>query len=168
MTNKTGWLLSVCLVFVLGCGGDDSNRPKTYPVTGTVKLNGNPVDGAMITFNLTEGKGNAIGSTDAKGNYALTTFKPGDGAVPGQYKISVSKFEAEKAPANATTLPPGQIASGEIDLSTYAPPSASSGGAKAAAGPKNLLPAKFANADTSGLRAVVDDKTKNVFDFDLK
>jgi hypothetical protein len=163
------WSLFLLLPLNLGCsGGGDPNRPKTYPVSGTVKLNGVPVDGATVTFQLTEGKESAIGSTDAKGNYSLSSFSPNDGAVAGQYKVSISKFEAEKPSAKVTALPPGQIASGELDAS-YAPPSVSPAGGKGgAAGPKNLLPVKYANPDSSALRALVSDKGGNTFDFDLK
>jgi len=136
-----------------------------YPVSGTVKFNGTAVEGATVTFQLTEGKENAIGSTDKSGKYSLSMFSPNDGAIPGQYKVSISKFEAPVAPK--TTTAPGQIASGEL-AADYAPPSsagATSGGVKS---PKNLLPAKYANGDSSALRAMVDAKKSNTFDFDLK
>ncbi|HJZ53606.1 MAG TPA: hypothetical protein VKE74_01525, partial [Gemmataceae bacterium] len=31
----------------------------------------------------------AFGSTDASGVFELTTFKPGDGALPGKYKVVI-------------------------------------------------------------------------------
>lgn len=161
-------LMLVVFSLSLGCSGSgDSNHPKTYPVSGTVKLNGTAVEGATVTFQLTEGKENAIGLTDKTGKYTLSTFRPNDGAVSGQYKVSISKLDAESTP-KGSSLPPGQIASG--DLSTdYAAPSANAGGAKGgASGPKNSLPAKYANADSSTLRAMVETKGVNNFDFDLK
>ena len=126
---KAAWMLLVALTLSVGCSGEDSNRPKTYPVSGTVKLNGNAVEGATVTFQLTEGKENAIGSTDKSGKYTLSTFKPNDGAVTGQYKVSITKYDVE-APKVSGSLPPaGQIASGDLPAD-YAPPSAGGGGGK--------------------------------------
>jgi len=164
--NKASWLLLMALTLSLGCSSEDSNHPKTYPVSGTVKLNGTAVDGATVTFQLTEGKENAIGSTDKSGKYTLSTFRPNDGAVAGQYKVSIAKYDVE--PIKSSSLPPGQIASGDLPVD-YAAPSVNSGGGKgSASGPKNSLPAKYANADSSTLRALVETKGSNNFDFDLK
>jgi len=58
MANKSVWVLLTLLTLNLGCSGSgDSNRPKMYPVSGTVKFNGTAVEGATVTFQLTEGKG---------------------------------------------------------------------------------------------------------------
>ena len=165
--GRATWLLLVALTLSIGCSSEGSNRPKTYPVSGTVKLNGTAVEGATVTFQLTEGKENAIGFTDKSGKYSLSTFSPNDGAIAGQYKVSISKFEVDVAPKGAPSLPPGQMASGELP-SDYAAPIPNNGGTRGATGPKNHLPAKFANADSSTLRALVETRGENKFDFDLK
>ncbi len=77
-----------------GCGGN--KNPATYPVKGTVKFNGQPLPDVIVTFFPTEGRP-ASGMTDAQGNYTLTTFDPGDGALPGSHKVTV----AEPAPKMA-------------------------------------------------------------------
>jgi hypothetical protein len=157
-----GPVLLCVLSLTWGCGGGGaSDRPKTYPVSGTVKLNGAPVKDAVVTFQLDGGKESAVGSTDADGKYALSTFGSKDGAVAGQYKITITKFDAPPAP---TTPPPGQIAPPGLSDS-YAPPA---GGGKAGGAPKNLLPPKYANAESSALRATVNESGPNTFDFDLK
>jgi hypothetical protein len=117
-----------------------------------------------------EGTGSSVGLTDASGKYELSTFTSSDGAVPGQYKVSIVKVDpASAAKAAASTPPPGQLASGDIDNTTYAPPAAGSvGSGGAPAGPKNLIPAKYATADTSGLRATVSESGPNENNFDLK
>ena len=158
------WLLVAALMLNAGCG-DSSNFPKTYPVTGTVKLNGAAVEGATVTFQLMDGKENAIGSTDKSGKFTLSMFRPNDGAVAGQYKVSISKYDVE--PVKSSALVPGQIASGDLPAD-YGPPTSGVGGTKGATGPKNGLPAKYANGDSSALRATVDTKAKNHFDYDLK
>ena len=87
--------------------------------------------------------------------------------MAGQYKVSITKFDVEPI-TTSSSLPPGQIASGELP-EDYAPPSVNVGGGKGGiTGPKNSLPAKYANADSSALRAMVETKGGNKFDFDLK
>lgn len=164
--SQASWLLLVVLTLSVGCSGEDSNHPKTYPVSGTVKMNGTAVEGATVTFQLTDGKGNAIGSSDKNGKYTLSTFRPNDGAVAGQYKVSITKYDVE--PIKSSSLPPGQIASGDLPAD-YAAPSVLAGGGKGGdTGPKNSLPAKYANAVSSTLGALVETKGSNKFDFDLK
>ncbi len=99
-------LLMMALVCLAGCSGS-GGFPKTYPVTGTVKLNGKPIDGAMVTFQMENGKENAIGTTDKNGEFSLSMFRPGDGAVPGKYKVSIKKEDAAPPPTNVA--PPGQL-----------------------------------------------------------
>ena len=73
----------LALVFVIGpafggCSG--TRRPPTYPVTGTVIMQGKPVAGAAITF-VPTGEGEAASAiTDSAGKYALSTWAAGDGA----------------------------------------------------------------------------------------
>lgn len=152
----------VALVALVGCGGS-SGFPKTYPVTGTVKLNGKPIDGAMVTFQLDGGKENAIGTTDKNGEFSLSMFRPGDGAIPGKYKVAIKKEDAAPPPSN---IPPaGTIGSAELSAD-YAPPAASPG--PSAGKKKSEVPEKYTNDQTSGLIATVSDSQPNKFDFDLK
>ncbi|MGN6134450.1 MAG: carboxypeptidase-like regulatory domain-containing protein [Aureliella sp.] len=158
-------LLAVC-VLALGCSaGQDPNRPPTYPVRGTVTLNGKPVEGAVVTFQPMEGKGSAVGSTDANGVYTLSTFNPSDGALAGQYKVSIAKYEGGVSPTSSSTNAPGQLGPPGLP-DDYAPP-ALTGNVSRPTGPKNLLPAKYANPDSSALRATVDTG-KNEINFDMK
>ncbi len=86
-------LLLVVLASV-GCGPD---APKTIPVTGTVTLDGKPLEGASVTFMSTEGSRVASGTTDASGSFTLKTVIGSlmvDGAVPGTHKIGVAKTES--------------------------------------------------------------------------
>ena len=80
--------LTVLLLATAGCG----NRTPV-PVTGTVTLDGEPVEGATVTFHALgddkEGRP-ATGQTDKTGTFRLTTGNE-DGARPGEYKVVVIK-----------------------------------------------------------------------------
>jgi hypothetical protein len=80
---------AVCVVSG-GCSG--SNRPATAPVRGTVTFRGKPVVGATLSFLCQGAPRHAIGTTDAAGNYRLTTFEPNDGAVIGTHVVTIEKF----------------------------------------------------------------------------
>jgi hypothetical protein len=76
---------------MVGCG-----RGVSYvPVTGTVKYSDGSVpkgDIATITFQPAaagpETKG-ASGTINKDGTYSIHTVTPGDGALPGEYKVTV-------------------------------------------------------------------------------
>lgn len=157
------WVVMLVSVVLSGCGG--SRFPKTYKVSGTVTQGGKPVDGALVTFLSTEGGKSAIGSTNANGEFKLSTFGPSDGALPGSYKVTITKSSAPP-PAASPALQPGVIASGDIG-EDYAPPAGNVGTQGGGGAPKNSLPAKYASDSTSGLIATVMEHHTNKFDFDL-
>lgn len=150
-----------CLV-ATGCGTQQASRPKTYPVEGTVKYNGQPVEGASVTFVPKEGSTAdpkpqaATAITDSSGYYSLGTFASGDGAVPGDYLVKVTKFrqpQQQQQPQNADT--PDSLQA----FLRYQQ-------GQQAAGPKNELPARYENEKTSGLFFTVQPGP-NRFDINL-
>jgi hypothetical protein len=89
------WVFSYLLVAGLmplcGCG---KGQLAAYPVTGTVLVDGRPAEGAIVTFVPVEGsealmKERPYGEVDAQGKFQLMTFVRGDGAPPGDYKVTV-------------------------------------------------------------------------------
>ena len=165
MKTRSSLLL---LALLVGCADSESSRPKTYRVSGTVTVNGQPVEGATVNFLLVSGQGSAIGVTDSNGQYSLTTFSADDGAVPGEYKVAIFKYEGAAAP-KANTPPQGQLASGELDAATYAQPNENAAvAAPTAVRARNEISEKYANADSSGLQATIDESDDNVKNFDLK
>jgi hypothetical protein len=95
-------LVLACLnIFLLGCGADDGG-PKTYPTQGKVLVNGQPAEGAKVTFysSSPEVDGKKVpppsGTADASGVFHLETYKPEDGAPAGDYKVTVVWLEAPK------------------------------------------------------------------------
>lgn len=77
-----------------GCGPDLSHLPKTVQAEGIVTLDGTPVDGAQVVFISTDGQ-SASAASDTSGKFALRSFDEKAGAVPGTYKVQVSKTIAE-------------------------------------------------------------------------
>ncbi|MEZ6057025.1 MAG: carboxypeptidase-like regulatory domain-containing protein [Planctomycetaceae bacterium] len=99
---KTPFLGLVLSILVVGCGGGppDEKLPAVFPVEGTVTLDGTAVAGATVTFIHPETEKNAIGRTNEKGEFKLTTFKPDDGALAGRHNIVVTQYDEPVADAN--------------------------------------------------------------------
>jgi len=94
------------LALCLGCG---SSGPRCVSVSGTVTLDGGKVPGpGFIYFTMTEsGEAGIVrpGTTefDANGYYSnVTTFKSGDGLMPGKYQLRVDCY---KTPPNMEGKP---------------------------------------------------------------
>lgn len=126
------------------------------PASGTVTFNGKPLEGAEVVFRSEAVPRNASGKTDAQGKFVLTTYEGNDGAILGEYKVTVAKTQVNEAMTG-----------------NAADPSAGYGAAMAAAAAgkvetKNELPVKYATAETSGLTATVTAEGPNAFMFDLK
>ncbi len=154
--NKT-LLLTVCFAFLIGCGGrDNTNRPPVFKVKGKVTYKGQPVVGADVTFTSETANRSAFGRTDDSGVYQLTTFSGNDGAIEGKQSVMITK--------SVVSAPPVPEASTES--ADYIPPGY--GPAPPAAKPKDEIPAKYGNKETSGLIAVVNPDPNNVIDFELK
>jgi hypothetical protein len=135
--------LAACLA--LGCG---TKGPVMVPVSGTVTLDGQALEGASVNFVPVAGGRQATGQTDKSGKFALTSIKPSDGAPVGKYKVGVSKLAqtadrmADPSKSAGGAAPPGTQLSG--------PPIKGP-----AAKPQSLVPAKYVNPDTSGFTVEV-------------
>lgn len=77
-----------------GCGAS------LKPVTGTVTLDGTPVDGASVTFISEDGSTTASGITDSTGTFKLYSAGK-EGTSPGKYKVTVIKTPAKYMNPNA-------------------------------------------------------------------
>jgi len=95
------------VIALAGCsGGGNADRPPTVPVQGVITFKGQPVEGASVTFQRTDRTRSAVGRTDARGQYTLTTFEPGDGAMTGDYEIKIVKYQQpEEEPEDGVTPP---------------------------------------------------------------
>ncbi len=166
------------LGFMAGC--NSTSNPPTIPVSGTVKMDGNPVSGAMVMFHPAEGSQTASGTTDANGKYVLGTFVGGDGAMKGNYGVTVTKIQTEAGTSsyelsNQAPAPEAKTDGKDQKLDDmYAaysnaykgPPKEAQGKVKQPA-TKNELPKKYEQAHTSGLKFDVTEKCPPI-DIELK
>lgn len=166
-TSIQNWkqsLLALSLLAFAGCSGTEA-VPGIVRVTGEVTLNGDPVEGATVTFQPEGAARAASGRTDAKGAFKLTTLNPGDGALPGNYKVMISKVE--------DTDPAHQMSAEEFTAMVSGgkrPPSGATRPGKKAenVGLKYHVPQKYMDANKSGLTATVDASGKNHIVFPLE
>lgn len=135
--------------FLVGCGSE-AELDGLVAVTGTVTHNGQPVEGATVTFNPTEGRA-ASGITDAEGRFTLTTLTANDGAMPGSYNVGISKTDVQGAMT-------AEEAEAYLMQHNQAPPPPVT---------KELLPVKYKNPAKSGLTATVNESGANDFTFEL-
>lgn len=170
---------SLLAVTLIGCNRN-TNAP-TFPVSGTVTLDGKPVEGAAVSFISLDPKNRpAAASTDKDGKYSLTTFVANDGAMAGDYQVSVTKFWSEagkspydKTPDEESAAAPAAAPAAQTDEEMRAAyekayKSAPKGPPKGAPQiPKsgNHLPKKYEIAGTSGLTYSV--KGSGTFDIPL-
>jgi hypothetical protein len=86
----------------IGCGGSDL---PLVPVKGQVTFAGGPCPApGRISFSPAAGSGAvsrpAWAKFDTDGKYAATSFREGDGLLPGHYRISISCYIGIPDPRN--------------------------------------------------------------------
>lgn len=97
------------LLFCSGCGGRE--LPELAPVTGVVKLDGQPLEGVVVSFYPTEGEGGRPGTgvTDAEGRYEIMYFEGEEGARVGPNRVEVTMYwpDGEPTPGVKDKVPRG-------------------------------------------------------------
>ena len=126
-----------------GCGGSSSSAPDTYQTTGVITYNGAPVANANVAFRPLEGRP-ATGVTNEAGEFTLGTYEFEDGAVPGDYKVTVVIAPPITDPADETA---------------YEPPADDGDSA---------IPLVYASQITTPLSATVTEEGPNHFPFELE
>jgi len=86
---------------ISGCG--DDGLPSRYSVSGKVTYKGEPVQKGKISFVPEVESGRGATGEIVDGNYTLTTQDPGDGAIPGKYKVVVDTRQVDEAALKAAT-----------------------------------------------------------------
>jgi hypothetical protein len=84
-------------LFVAGCGGEQ--HPPVFPVRGVLVFDGKPAPQAVVVFTPLGAKPDEPtisprGVVREDGSFEMSTYKAGDGAPVGRYKVSVFWFES--------------------------------------------------------------------------
>lgn len=134
-----GWLV---VVFVLGCSrGYEDNfsraRPPVFKATGRVTWNGEPTSGVLVSLSSKSENLASSGFTDEEGNFTLTTWRVGDGAVAGEHAVAVQKIVVVGHAADGSPIE------------------------------ANCMPPKYGNPETSGLKATIVEQGPNELSFEV-
>ena len=94
---------------------------KRYRVQGEVTYNGKPLAHGTINFIPQGDDGRGASGTIQEGAYDLTTLTPGDGAIPGTYRVTVTAIEATEESKKILARTPGAPASYRPSPTSAAP-----------------------------------------------
>ncbi len=102
-----GILILVCFI---GCFGSGEPLPELAKVTGTVTLDGKPLEGAIVSFTPLEvaekGRGkSSSGGTDAEGKFQLMYNTDTPGAIIGEHRVLVNKLDGNMEDAGPEMIP---------------------------------------------------------------
>jgi hypothetical protein len=157
ISSTTSLAFFPLFILLSGCSGSNGERLETAKVTGTVTYRSSPVVGATVIFtNSTSGPaGTAL--TNSEGKYSLTTYETADGAIPGDYIITVSK-----------TIAPVAEKTGDGSMESAVASAKKKKKAGNATGSTSVLPQKYADPGKSGLTFKVEAGKENEFPIELK
>lgn len=86
--------LACCLSFA-GCDSGPQGPPRvdTFPITGKLTIDGNPVGNVAVKANpvgkeLSAANVSSSTFTDAEGNFEISTYESGDGVPEGDYTLT--------------------------------------------------------------------------------
>ncbi len=147
-------LLTVLSIGLAGCS--DDGLGKRYPVAGTVTYDGKPLASGSINFIPETAESRSATGMIVDGNYSLTTHKPGDGALPGKFKVTITSYAGDLAKVKAD-------AEKAFDAKNAMPDQLAVGAAQK----KSLIPERYGSFEGSGLSADVQERSNRI-DFALK
>lgn len=145
-------LFVVGLSAVVGCGG--RKWPPTYKTTGVVTLDGEPVEGATVSFYPKDGQQPSNGVTNSAGSYEMTSFNENDGAMAGSFNVAIVRFSQPKV----ELTPEGTPWDPSMETGAVGPNDADEYGD---------LPRKYSNPEESGFSISIEKNDENVANFEL-
>lgn len=78
-------------LFAPGCrGSGEGDSPPLGRVSGHVRLDGKPLEGATLTFNPVVGGRGSSGVTDSSGAYVLDYSYDQQGAILGEHRVRIN------------------------------------------------------------------------------
>lgn len=120
-------MIGLLAVGALGCG----SQGNIAPVTGTITLDGAPLEGAAVSFQPIASEGEltvsgmgSYGKTDAQGHYSLKLIETdGEGASVGSHRVQVSVAEEQAGDALTTDKVPSRYRGFDSELTFDVPSS---------------------------------------------
>ena len=89
--------IAAVLMGMAGCGG-----PRLFPVHGKVTWeNGaeaRELIGGLVICESVDGQVGARGDIEQDGSFHLSTYKPGDGLLPGKHRVAVVEYSPKEPP----------------------------------------------------------------------
>src|SRR5262245_28938467 len=136
-------LVALCAL-TAALAGCSNGKLKTYPVTGQVLYNGQPLAGVDVAFHPVDAKNNTgyppHATTDQEGKFLLMTYLKDDGAPVGEYQVAIA-FPVETA---------GEEGSDQTKKLSF------------------QVPAKYHRKETSEITAKVESRTNALEPFRLE
>jgi hypothetical protein len=91
---RAGFCSVAVAIFALlacaGCGSQAAAPSPTVPVKGKVTWKGKPLTRGTVMFEPQDYGRDAYGNIQPDGTFVLSTFKAGDGAVPGTHRVGIT------------------------------------------------------------------------------
>jgi hypothetical protein len=146
------------LLGLYGCGG----AAKPVKVKGTVTLDGKPLPNGLVKFIPTAERGReATGLTEADGSFQLETFTTADGALPGDYKVTV-QYQEPVSQSDIVAPQPGKSMKGMWDATQKAQRE------QQKKAPKYVVPAKYGDRKETTLQQRVPPEGPVLFELRSK
>jgi hypothetical protein len=126
------------ILITCGCGSK-AKLDGLAPAQGIVTLDNVPVTGASVSFSPVSGSGTmraAAGQTNEQGQFVMTTLSPQDGVTPGEFIVTVVKYEKYGTP------PAKKVDESGEDITPPHPE-------------KNVLPPKYESRESSDIKVTV-------------
>lgn len=145
---RWGFFAALTLLVAAGCGGGNVS---VYPVKGKITFEGKSMRGggaiSLVPIGNQAGK-TAGGEIAEDGSFQLTTYKPGDGSMAGEFRVVIHQ-------------------------SVFKEPEASRDGEKVAkaaeaVAPADRIPAIYSDPQNSPLKAKVEAGKPNELNLELK
>jgi hypothetical protein len=133
-------LLGAVLFGLVSCGHGD-RKEAVYRVTGKVLYQGNPAEGATVTFHALEGDSAKMpkpgGQVQKDGEFRLSTYRSFDGAPAGSFAVTIIYPSADRKENDENVGP-------------------------------DLLRGRYANPKTTPLRAEIGKQENRLGPFDIR